>query len=77
MDSYEAFFDEYAEFMQKFSQSSSSTELLMDYSNYMMKYADAMDKLQKMNSENLTIEEQKYYIEVMARIEKKLLEASQ
>ena len=40
-------------------------------------YADAMDKLQKMNSENLTIEEQKYYIEVMARIEKKLLEASQ
>ena len=77
MDSYEAFFDEYAEFMQKFSQSSSSTELLMDYSNYMTKYADAMDKLQKMNSENLTIEEQKYYIEVMARIEKKLLEASQ
>ena len=77
MDSYEAFFDEYAEFMKKFSQSSSSTELLMDYSNYMMKYADAMDKLQKMNSENLTIEEQKYYIEVMARIEKKLLEASQ
>lgn len=77
MDSYEEFFDEYAEFMKKFSKSGNSAELLMDYSSYMMKYADTMDKLQRIDSEELTIEEQKYYIEVMARIEEKLLEASQ
>jgi len=36
-----------------------------------------MDKLEKIDYENLTIQEQQYYIEVTARIEKKLLEVSQ
>ena len=38
---------------------------------------DTMDKLEKIDYENLTIQEQQYYIEVTARIEKKLLEVSQ
>lgn len=65
MDSYEAFFDEYAEFMKKFSKSGNAVGMMLDYSSYMTKYADAMDKLNKVDTEKLTIEEQKYYIEVM------------
>lgn len=53
------------------------SELLMDNSSYMMQYADTMDKLQKIENENLSAQEQEYYIEVMARIQKKLLEAVQ
>lgn len=77
MDSYEAFFDEYIAFMEKYSNSDNPAGMIMDYSNYMLKYADAMEKLNQMDSENMTIEEQAYYIEVMARIQKKLLESSQ
>ena len=77
MDSYEAFFDEYIAFMQKYSNSDDPAGMLMDYSNYMLKYADAMEKLNQMDTEEMTIEEQAYYIEVMARIQKKLLESSQ
>ncbi len=76
MDSYEAFINEYADFMKKYHESGNPTEMLMDYSNYLIKYTDTMDKLGKIDYENLTIQEQQYYIEVMARIEKKLLEVS-
>ena len=77
MDSYEEFFDEYAEFMKKYSESDNAAAMLMDYTNYMMKYADTMEKLDQIKSEELTLQEEQYYIEVMARIQKKLLEASQ
>ena len=77
MDSYEAFINEYADFMKKYHESGNPTEMLMDYSNYLIKYTDTMDKIEKIDYENLTIQEQQYYIEVTARIEKKLLEVSQ
>ena len=77
MDSYEAFFDEYVEFMRKYQDSSNPAGMLMDYSSYMMKYADAMEKLDQIKSEDMTAQESAYYIEVMARIQKKLLEVSQ
>lgn len=77
MDSYEAFINEYADFMKKYHESGNPTEMLIDYSNYLIKYTDTMDKLEKIDYENLTIQEQQYYIEVTARIEKKLLEVSQ
>ena len=45
MDSYEAFFDEYVEFMKKYKDSDDPTSMLADYADYMAKYADAMEKL--------------------------------
>lgn len=76
MDSYEEFFDEYCAFMKKYKESGSAVSMLTDYTDYIKKYADAMDKLDKINDEELNSAELKYYTEVMGRINQKLLEVS-
>ena len=77
MDSYEAFFDEYVEIMEAFKQNPSSMEVLAKYADYMGRYADMMAKLDEVGKEDMSKEESAYYIEVMARIEAKLLKAAQ
>ena len=74
MDSYEEFFDEYVKFMKEYSESDDAAGMLMDYSDYMIKYADMMDKIDKIDTEELSPADYAYYIEVTARIQKKLLE---
>ena len=77
MDSYEEFFDEYIAFMKKFSESDGSDlGLLSEYSEYMSKYAEAMKELSEWEEKELNKAETAYYIEVQARINKKLLEVS-
>ncbi len=76
MDSYEAFFDEYCDFMKKYSESSDVTAMLGDYTDYMTKYADAMQKLGEIGEEELNNVELKYYTEVMGRINQKLIEVA-
>lgn len=73
MDSYEAFFDEYCDFMRKYSESSDVMAMLGDYADYMNKYVDAMQKLDEIGEEELNSAELKYYMEVMGRINQKLL----
>ena len=75
MDSYEAFFDEYVEFMKDFDESSlDDLSVLTDYTSLLSQYADVMEKLDAIDEDELTAEEDAYYIEVMLRINKKLLE---
>lgn len=76
MDSYEVFFDEYCEFMEKYSDATDTSGMLTDYLEYMKKYADAMEKLGKIGEEDLNSEELKYYTEVMGRINQKLLDVA-
>lgn len=76
MDSYEAFMNEYVEFMKKYQSNPNDTKLLADYAKYMSKYADMCDKFDKWESQNLNAAEQAYYIDVQARVSKKLLEVS-
>ena len=76
MDSYEAFMDEYVAFMKKYSDNPSNVGLLADYTKYMSKYADMVDKFDKWESEDLNDAELAYYIDVQARVSKKLLEVS-
>lgn len=76
MDSYEAFFDEYVKFMKKFSESKDALSMMGDYTDYMTKYADIMEKMGGIDADNLSTAEYAYYIDVMARIEKRLLEAA-
>lgn len=73
MDSYEAFFDEYVDFMEKYTNSTNPAGMLTDYSNYMAKYSDAMAALSRVNDGTLSNEELAYYIEVQSRINQKLL----
>ena len=77
MDSYETFFDEYVDFMQKFSENPSDLSLLMQYTEFMSQYTETMNDLNAIGESELTPEENAYYLEVMTRINSKLLEAAQ
>lgn len=74
MDSYEAFMDEYVAFMKKYYANPSDTTLLMEYADYLNKYAEFVADFDAWDSEELNSEELAYYIEVQSRVSTKLLE---
>ena len=76
MDSYEEFFDEYVAIMKKYQKNPTDLSILADYAKYMGQYADMMQKFEKWESEDLNTAELAYYIDVQARITKKLLEVA-
>ena len=76
MDSYEKFFDEYVAIMKKYKENPTDLSILSDYATYMGQYADMMQKLEKWGNEDLNTAETAYYIDVQARITKKLLEVA-
>ncbi len=72
MDSYEQFFDQYVEFMQKYKDSGDSVSMLADYAKMMEQYSDTMNKLNAVDQNSLSAADEAYYIEVMGRITQKL-----
>lgn len=82
MDSYEAFFDEYVEFMKKYETMLDSDNpmaaltWLSEYTSWLNRYAETMDKLNDIDEDSLSVADYAYYIDVMARINKKLLEVA-
>ena len=58
------------------SDNPSDVSLLADYTKYMSKYADMVEKFDKWESEDLNDAELAYYIDVQARVSKKLLEVA-
>lgn len=77
MDSYEAFFNEYCDFMEKYNASDDQTSMLAEYADYMAKYADMLDKMDDIGDDDLTTAEAAYYAEVSARVMQKLSDVSQ
>lgn len=77
MDSYEAFFDKYIEFMQVYEESESTAELMLEYADYMAQYAEMTEKIEAIDEDSLSTADQMYYIEVMSRVSQKLLAASE
>lgn len=76
LDEYEEFMDEYCDFMKKYADSNNDPTMLADYMNIMVKYAEFSGKAAELEKEEMTEAEAKYYIEVTARVSKKLIEAS-
>lgn len=76
MDSYEDFMDEYCSFMEKYQEDPSDASLLEDYASYMSKYSDMVKKFDKWESKDLNEKEMEYYIDVQARVTKKLAKVS-
>lgn len=72
MDSNEAFFDKYVEFMKKYNNSDSTASMLLDMTDYLNQYADTMQKLDDIDEKKLSATEYAYYLAVMARINEKL-----
>lgn len=76
MDSYEEFFDEYVAIMKKYKENPTDLSILSDYATYMGQYADMIQKLEEWENKDLNTAEAAYYIDVQARITKKLLEVA-
>ena len=76
IDAYEAFIDEYCEFMKKYSESDGTDlSILSDYLTFMSKLEDYSDKMDAME-DDLTDAEYWYYIEVLNRCNEKMLKAA-
>ncbi len=74
MDSYEKFVDEYVAFMKKYMDNPGDLSLLSDYADYMTQYADFVADFESWEDIEMGAEEAAYYIDVQARVTKKLLE---
>ena len=74
MDSYEKFFDEYIDFIKKYSDNPDDLSLLSEYVEYLNKYSEYISALSAIDSSTLTVADYAYYMEVYTRILKKLEE---
>ena len=74
LDSYESFMDEYVDFMKKYSSGDGNTlSLLNDYTKFMSEYLEFVEKASQYDPNNMNAADSAYYIDTIARIEKKLL----
>ena len=76
LDSYEAFMDEYVEFMKTYQESDDTMGMLSKYSEYMQKYLDFAQKVEAVDTSNMSAADYAYYIEVTSRVSQKLLTVS-
>lgn len=77
MDSYENFMDEYVALMKKYEANPDDLSLLADYFDYIDKYADFVEDFENWEDEEMNAAETAYYIDVQARVSKKLLEVAE
>ncbi|MCR4749457.1 MAG: hypothetical protein K5877_06695 [Lachnospiraceae bacterium] len=74
LDSYEAYIDEYVEFMKKYSSDpNNAIAMLDDYTKMMKRYADFTDKVNKYDTNTMSKADLEYYLDVTNRCSKKLL----
>ncbi|MCD8384067.1 MAG: MSCRAMM family adhesin SdrC [Clostridiales bacterium] len=76
IDDYEAFFDEYCEFMITYSNSDDPTSLLGEYAEFMTTYVTTMASLEAMEDEDLNDAEMAYFLEAYSRIMTELTETT-
>ncbi|WP_074885864.1 DUF6591 domain-containing protein [Butyrivibrio proteoclasticus] len=76
LDNYESFMDEYVDFMKKYKDNPSDLSLLADYADMLQKYSDFAETAEQYDTNEMSTEDAKYYLDVMNRINKKLLEVA-
>ena len=74
MDSYEEFMNQYCDFMETYDQSDANA--LLEYTSLMTKYSEFAEKVENYDETNLSAEEYKYYIDVMSRVDKRLIDVA-
>ena len=77
MDSYEAFYDKYCEFMKKYNANPTDIELISAYGDIMTEMVEISEKFESWKEGDLNAEELKYYLEVNSRVTQKLAELSE
>lgn len=75
IDAYEAFIDEYCEFITVYSEDPTNAELIAEYLEFVVKLEEEERKIDALDKD-LTEEEDVYYTEVLLRCSEKLNEAA-
>ena len=76
MDDYEAWFDHYCEVMKKYEENPSDLELMSEMTELLSEETEMLEQMENMDESEMNNAELAYYLEVTARIEKKLLEVA-
>ena len=76
MDAYEAFYNEYCEFMEEYKKNPSDLTLLLKYTEMLGKVAEMDAAFAAWDEEALNDAELKYYLDVNNRVMKKLIDAA-
>ena len=75
LDSYEDFMDDYVAFMKKYtSDPNNAISMMSEYMEMLQKYEEFAEKADRYNPDTMSAADAAYYLEVMTRIEKKMLE---
>ena len=77
MDSYEAFFDEYIAFMEKYKENPTDMSLLSELSDMLTKEAEMLKEMEGLDQSEMSSAELAYYLEVTGRIYEKLAKVTQ
>ncbi len=73
MDAYEAFYDEYCDFLAEFNKNPTSQSLLSRYTDFLKRAEEFDEKFDEWDGDKLNDAELKYYLEVQNRVMQKLL----
>ena len=76
MDDYEAWFDHYCEVMKKYKENPTDLNLMSEVTDLLSEETTMLEQMENMDESEMNSAELAYYIEVTARIEKKLLEVA-
>lgn len=75
MDAYEAYYDEYIEFMKLYKTKTDPADIMPQYTEMMTKYTAMSSEMQKIDPSKLDPADRAYYAEVSSRISEKLIAA--
>ena len=76
LDEYEIFMDKYIEFMKSYNNSTDVASMMTQYTEIVGEYYKYMEALDKYDTDTMSAADAAYYLEVVARVEKKLLQAT-
>ena len=76
MDSYEAFYDEYCEFMTEYKEDPTNLTLLAQYGELLVKEEKMVKAFEEWDEEDMNDAELKYYLEVNNRVLQKLADVA-
>lgn len=74
MDGYEEFYNKYVDFMDVYYSTSDPSAMMPEFSEMMKKYKDVATNMRTIDPSKLSDADNLYYVEVTARINKKLME---
>ena len=74
MDAYEAYYDEYCDFMVSYQKNPTDLKLVAQYGQLLTRMAEVNEAFEKWDESEMNNDELKYYLEVNSRVTQKLLE---